>query len=198
MPYDNDQDNPYNIPNSELTVGTGPFIEWSNDSVRHAVGVVRNVLTCAWTGYFTFAAIHNLIYWGLRENIQLVLIELPWVILCAALALPLFVLLPSWISVYGYRKKMGVSRFVQKWEKHFRDIVGRPLTATLVWVGSAAVVASVFRGVLWIGLDIGMPDTTWLLAMLIALSVTFVISYPVCRLNCRSIENRIREMAISS
>ena len=198
MHNDNDQRNPYAIPNSDLTVGTGPLVEWNNDSVRHAIGVVRNVLTCAWISLFTFAAIHNSIYWGLRENIQLVLIDLPWIILCAALALPLFVLLPSCIYVHGYRKKMGVSRFVQKWEKHFRDIVGRPLTATLVWVGLAAGVAIVSRGVLWVGLDIGMPDMTWHLATLIALSVTFVISYPVCRLNCRSIENRIREMTISS
>lgn len=194
MPYDSDQDNPYTVPKSDLTVSTGPFVEWNDTAVRNATAIVCRVLTCAWATYFTFVIAHMSTYWLLKDNIRLILIDLPWVVLCAALAIPIVVFLPSRIIVQICRRKIGVSGFLNKWDKNVKDILGRPLTASFSWVGMIAALSMVWQGLKVIWLDIGPSNITWFLAMVIALSLAFVISLPICRIACLGIEKRLDKM----
>ena len=194
MPTNNDQRNPYTVPDSDLTDRAGAFVEWDDTTIRHAIAIVSRILMCAWATCLAFTTAHMVIYWFMRERIDLVLVDLPYLILFGALLIPVAILLPSRILVRICSRKIGVSGFLNEWDKNFKDTLGRPFTAALTWVGVVAVLTMAWQGVKVFGLGLGPSNVTWFLAMVIALSLAFVISLPICRIACLGIEKRLDKM----
>lgn len=194
MPTNSDQRNPYTVPDSDLTDRAGAFVEWDDTTTRHAIAIVSRILMCAWATCLAFTTAHMVIYWFMRERIDLVFVDLPYLILFGALLIPVAILLPSRILVRICSRNIGVSGFLNKWDKNFKDILGRPLTASMTWVGVVAALTIVWQGVRLIWLDIGPSSIEWFLALVVAVSLSFVISLPICRIACLGIEKRLGKL----
>lgn len=187
--------NPYSAPLSDLTIAQSLFAQWSRAKMRSAEAITRRTLACAWVALFSFMAAHCTVYWLLREKTYMLLQELPVLTIFGLLMIPLAILLPSRVYMHQCRRKIGVSAFTTKWNTYFKNVIGRPLVNSLIWILGFALIAIVWQGLAGLILIHRLSwSKDWFFALTCAIPIAFAVSFPACQFASRGISMRLSSL----